>query len=129
MAVFESTPQARLLTIKNLLLAVTGFLVLIVALMAVNQLYSANRDLNKAERAMDLNALIDDIVTLKLSISGERNYTLTAYGFPGIAPDIFLTKIGLNRSGVEGAYENIQIHLQALPDFDGKEGNEKICRG
>ena len=121
----ESTSQTRLLTIKNLLLVVTGILVLIVGLMSANQLYSASKDLSKANRAMELSSLIDDIVTLKLSLSGERNYTQTAYGFDGAAPDSFMTKISINRSAVQNSYNNIRTYLQDLPDFDGEDGNEK----
>jgi len=124
MAALETTSQTRLFTIKNLLLAVTLLLILIVAAMAINRLTIANGAQNRAERAMELNSLIEDIATLKLAVSDERNYTLTAYGFEGIAPETFITKINLNHSSIEDAYANIQIKLKDLPPFDGKKGNE-----
>ncbi len=125
MAALDSKSQTRLLTIKNLLLGVTVTLIVIVGAMAINGLTTASNEQSKAERAMTLNSLIDDIVTLKLSVSGERNYSLTAYGFPGVVPGEFTTKINLNRSSVKAAYDNIRTKLQDLPDFDGKDANSK----
>jgi len=115
--------KTRIFTIRNLLFAVTGLLIVIAVLMAGSQFNDARKAQNKAERAMELNALIDNIVTLKLSLSGERNYTLTAYGLPGAAPDLFTSKISINRSTIDDAYAEIEAQLEALPEADGKEGN------
>ena len=87
MTALESDSNFRLLTIRNLLLAVTLVLILIVGGMASIQFVTASEAEDKAKRAMTLNTLIDDIVSLKLAVSGERSYTVTAYGLPGAAPN------------------------------------------
>jgi len=123
MTALDSDSNFRLLTIRNLLLAVTVALILIVGFMSVNNVMVASEAENKAKRAMALNELIDHMVTLKLSASGERNYTITAYGLTGAAPEDFLAKIDLNRNAVEVAHHEIVARLAALPPFDGEDEN------
>jgi len=118
MTSLESDTGFRIFTIRNLLLAVTIILALIVGSMAAVQYSDASDAGQKAERAMTLNTLIDNIAKLKLGISGERTYTVTAYGLPGAAPDVFINQINENRRTVEAAHANILTALQTLPAFD-----------
>lgn len=125
MTALESDSNFRLFTIRNLLFFVTLLLIAIAVLMARGQFSDASKAQERAERAMALNELIDHIVTLKLSVSGERNYTITAYGLPGAAPSEFAQKISLNRGAVEFAYDEVTTRLETLPEFDGKDTNEQ----
>ena len=123
MTALDSDLNFRLLTIRNLLLAVTVILILIVGLMSVNNVMVASEAENKAKRAMALNELIDHMATLKLSASDERNYTTTAYGLTGAASEDFLAKIKLNRNAVEAAHDEVVARLASLPPFDGEDEN------
>ena len=118
MTALESNSGSSIFTIRNLLLAVTLILVSIVGVLAWSQYDNANEAGAKASRAMKLNALIDDIVNLKLGVSGERTYTVTAYGMAQAAPDMFVQQISINRRLVEAAHDNIEISLETLPTFD-----------
>jgi len=125
MTALEDNSGSSILTIRNLLLAVTIVLVVIVGGLAVAQFNDANEAGTKAERAMKLNALIDDIVNLKLGVSGERTYTVTAYGMTYPAPDNFIRQISNNRRLIETAHDNIEITLETLPAFDA-DNDERL---
>ena len=118
MTALESNSGSSIFTIRNLLLAVTIILVSIVGFLAWVQYDNADEAGSKASRAMMLNALIDDIVNLKLGVSGERTYTVTAYGMAQAAPDTFIRQIANNRRLIEAAHQNIEIALETLPPFD-----------
>ena len=121
----DNQQQFRVFSIRNLLLAVTGVLTLFVVSLSFSQMNDALSNRNVAERAQNLNALIDDIVQFKLALAEERLFTITAYGFAGEVPSNFTTQISLNRSVVEAAWDNIDIGLDELSEFDGKEANPK----
>lgn len=123
MTALENETKFRALTIRNMLFAVTGLLVVIVFVLASLQLGRASEAEERAQRAQTLSALIDHMVTLKLSVSGERLNTITAYGLSGEAPDAFTTKISLNRGAVEFAHDEIVAGLEVLPEFDAKTLN------
>ncbi len=125
MTALESKSTLRIFTIRNLLFTVTGLLIVIAVAMAVVKFMDADAEQEKAERAMALNELIDDIATLKLSVSVERNYTLTAYGLNTEAPQSFITKISMNRGAIEATYDEITDELADLPDFDGEDQNKE----
>lgn len=120
----DNQQQFRVFSIRNLLLAVTGVLTLFVVSLSVSQMNDALSNRNVAERAQNLNALIDDIVQFKLALAEERLFTNMAYGFPAEVPSNFTTSISLHRSTVDTAYDNIQAGLSELGPFDGKEGNK-----
>jgi len=128
MTALASDSKARVFTLRNLLLGVTSILIAIVLVLAALQFVAAYDDQKRAERAMTLNQLIDEIVTLKLSVSGERNYTITAYGMAEAAPDSFIRQIDLNRNVVEGAYDNIVETLAVLPEIEGNEPHHKAAK-
>lgn len=120
----ENQQQFRVFSIRNLLLAVTGVLTLFVVSLSVSQMNGALENRNVAERAQNLNALVDDIVQFKLALAEERLFTNMAYGFSAEVPSNFTTSISLHRSTVDAAYDNIQAGLSELGPFDGEAGNE-----
>jgi len=124
MTALASESKTRIFSIQNLLLAVTLILIVIVGVMAINQFMAALDNKAKADRAMLLNDLIDDIVQLQLSVSNERSYTITAYGLPVAAPKNFTSQIDANRKAVGDRYKKIEAGLETLPAFDGNDGNE-----
>ncbi len=115
----------RLFSIRNLLLAVTALLMLVVIGLNVAQMSRALDAKDTATRAQALNGTIDNIVQLKLALADERLFTYAAYGFEGQVPDFFITRIELNRSVVDDAFNNIQSDLRNLPDFDGDVGSDR----
>ncbi len=126
MAAFDGMAQTKMFSIRNLLMTVTIVLMAIVITLTALEMSDALHKRDRAQRAMEINALIDDIVQMKMALGGERTATYTAYGLPSIADDTFTNSIKLNRNVVKNAYNNINAQLQDLPKFDGKEFNEDI---
>ena len=127
MTALENNSGSSIFTIRNLLFAVTGLLIAIAVIMASLQFNDAREAQAKAERAMALNDLIDQIEQMKLSVSGERSFTLTAYGMTSAAPNNFITQIEVNRRTVDGVYEEITNELASLPAFDGDVAQVKTA--
>jgi methyl-accepting chemotaxis protein len=123
MTALESETKFRLATVRNLLFLVTGLLVVIGVSLAILQLGRAGEAESRAERAKTLSELIGEMETLKFSVSGERLNTITAYGLPDAAPDVFTRKIIINRGSVENSYDNITEALKVRPEFDGADEN------
>lgn len=115
----------RLFSIRNLLLAVTALLMVVVIGLNVAQMSRALSAKDIATRAQVLNAAIDNIVQLKLALADERLFTYAAYGFEGEVPGFFVTRISLNRSAVADAYNNIQSDLRSLPPFEGDQDSAR----
>lgn len=115
----------RLFSIRNLLLAVTILLMLVVIGLNVAQMTRAIAARDVATRAQVLNGAIDNVVQLKLALADERLFTYAAYGFEGEVPSFFITRIGLNRSAVEDAYSNFQGDLRTLPAFEGDQDSPR----
>lgn len=120
----ENTANIRLLSIRNLLLAVTILLMIVVIILSGSQVYRALEAKGKANRALELNELVDNMVQLKLALGDERLFTSLSYGYPASVPDQHITQIEINRNVVEDAYRNISIGLRELPSFDFHTGNE-----
>ncbi len=115
----------RLFSIRNLLLAVTALLMIVVIGLNVAQMSRALGAKDIATRAQVLNGTIDNIVQLKLALADERLFSYAAYGFEGNVPSFFTTRINMNRSVVEDAYNNIQYDLGQLPPFDGDQNGSR----
>lgn len=115
----------RLFSIRNLLLAVTALLMIVVIGLNVAQMSRALASKDIATRALELNSAIDNVVQLKLALADERLFTYSAYGFEGEVPSFFISRIGLNRSAVEDAYGNIQNDLRTLPPFEGDQDSPR----
>lgn len=115
----------RLFSIRNLLLVVTALLMLVVIGLNIAQMSRALTAKDIATRAQVLNETIDNIVQLKLALADERLFSYAAYGFAGEVPSFFTTRINMNRSVVEDAYNNIQHDLERLPPFDGDQSGER----
>ncbi|TNE63527.1 MAG: methyl-accepting chemotaxis protein [Alphaproteobacteria bacterium] len=126
MTALETTSQGRIFSIRNLLFAVTGILVAIVVVMTVLQMIDALDKKDRAQHAMKVNELIDDIVQMKLSLSAERTATNTAFGFKRAADTAFTKLIDDNRRVVNNAYDNILIGVDQLPPFVGADFNSEI---
>jgi len=121
MAALENETKFRALTIRNMLFAVTGLLVVIVFVLAALQLGRASDAEARAERAQELSKLIDSMAQLKLAVSGERLNTITAYGLPDQVSDELRQGITTSRSDAKGAYNTMIEQLANRPEFDGKE--------
>ncbi|MCJ9428185.1 methyl-accepting chemotaxis protein [Kordiimonas marina] len=128
MAALDTVSKGRLFSIRNLLFAVTATLMLIVMALAGLQMKNAWDKRERAEDAMSINVLIDDIVQMKMALGAERTATYTAYGFKGAADADFLNLIKTNRRVVADAYNNIQARLKKLPPFDGESYNEQMYK-
>ncbi len=115
----------RLFSIRNLLLAVTALLMIVVIGLNIAQMSRALAAKDIATRAQVLNETIDNIVQLKLALADERLFSYAAYGFEGEVPSFFTTRINMNRSVVEDAYNNIQYDLERLPPFDGDQNGSR----
>lgn len=112
--------NSGLLTIRNMLLALTLVLVAMIVVMTGGSLQSAVSERNKAESAMALNELSDVITQLMLSVSGERTAVSTAYGFEGL-PDTALVQNARNqRRTANITAEILDSSLDELTDFDNK---------
>ncbi len=115
----------RILSIRNLLLAVTVLLTVVVIGLNIAQMLRATSARDTAMQAQELNKSIDNIVQLKLALADERLFTYAAYGFQGEVPSFFITRIGQNRGAVEGAYSSIQADLRTLPAFGGDPDSDR----
>ena len=115
----------RIFSIRNLLLAVTVLLTVVVVGLNVVQMIRATETRDTAMQAQELNKAIDNIVQLKLALADERLFTYAAYGFQGEVPSFFITRIGQNRGVVEDAYSNIQTDLRTLPPFGGDQDSDR----
>lgn len=115
----------RIFSIRNLLLAVTVLLTVVVVGLNVVQMLRATSTRDTAMQAQELNIAIDNIVQLKLALADERLFTYAAYGFQGEVPSFFITRVGLNRGAVEDAYSNIQSDLRTLPPFEGDQDSDR----
>jgi len=126
MAALDNISKSNVFNIRNLLFAVTGVLMALVIILTVNSMQEALSKQSQVERAMEVNALIDEIVQMKMALGDERTATYTSYGLPIPADDGLLKPIEQNRRVVDASYENIIDGLQNLPLFDGKDKNEKV---
>lgn len=115
----------RLFSIRNLLLAVTILLVLVVVGLNIGQLNRAFNDSDTATRAQVLNGIVDDIVTFKLTLSDERLFLNAAYGATDEVPASVKFQAQANRGIAEEAYGNILISLGELPQFDGEDQDKQ----
>lgn len=125
MTAIDGGAAARLFSIRNLLLAVTVLLMVVVIGLNVAQMSRAIGARDVATRAQVLNSAIDNIVQFKLALADERLFTYAGYGFEGEVPSFFITRIGLNRGAVEDAYNNIQSDLRSLPPFEGDQDSAR----
>lgn len=121
----HATPKNfRLLSIRNLLLAVTILLTLVVVGLSGAQMISALDNKDRANRAQILNTFIDDLVQFKLALADERIFTSLSYGYETSVPNEYTKQIQTNRRVVRDAFGNISTNLESLPEFDGSENNE-----
>ncbi|WP_262692803.1 methyl-accepting chemotaxis protein [Kordiimonas aestuarii] len=129
MAALDNILQNKVFSIRNLLLFVTATLMVIVISLTWARMDTALENSARAERSMEVNALIDDIVQLKLALSDERGATYTSYGSPQPASSDFEKIISNSRQDVDDAYGNIVEKLEKIEPFDGQDVNEKIYEG
>ncbi|WP_262693197.1 methyl-accepting chemotaxis protein [Kordiimonas aquimaris] len=120
----EDTAKMRLFSIRNLLLAVTTLLMIVVIVLSASQVFQALDAKNKANRALELNDLVDNMVQFKLALADERLFTSLSYGYKTSVPSQQITQIEINRNVVADAYDNIVLGLANLPEFDFKTDNE-----
>lgn len=126
MAALDSVMQSKLFSIRNLLLFVTAILMIMIIWLTLGRLFTAMDNSTRAENAMQVNQVIDEIANLKLALADERSFTNTAYGYQTEADNYFLNQIRLNRGAIEGAFSTIRNAMNDLPPFDDKSGNEAM---
>jgi methyl-accepting chemotaxis protein len=129
MAALGNILQNKFFSIRNMLLIVTAALMAIVITLTWLRMDRALDNSARAERSMTVNALIDDIVQMKLALSDERGATYSSYGSAASASDDFQKIISNNRRTIDATYENIVAKLEDLAanePFDGKDVNEEI---
>lgn len=128
MAALDSTSQSNLFSIRNLLFAVTSVLALFVLGLTISNMNDALEKETQAKQAMQLNELIDNIVSLKMALGDKRTATYTAYGVAGPASDSLVSKVTINDNAILGAYEEIVNGLDELPPFAGEEKNPEFYK-
>ncbi|WP_417450171.1 methyl-accepting chemotaxis protein [Kordiimonas sp.] len=126
MAALDNILQNKFFSIRNLLLIVTVTLMAIVIGLTAMRMNDALDNSARAERSMKVNALVDDIVQLKLSLGDERGATYTSYGSPQSASNDFEKIISNNRRVVDAAYGTIIEKLDEIEPFDGEDVNEAV---
>ncbi|RMB02903.1 methyl-accepting chemotaxis protein [Eilatimonas milleporae] len=120
MASQGSKDPFRFLSIRNILFMITGLLVVIILGFALNMMVDAISQQKRAEQGQIVNALIDDLKTMKLAIAGARTVASTALGYEMTPPTSFANDVREARAQVDRAYRTILDKLGALPEFDGK---------
>ncbi|UTW58695.1 HAMP domain-containing protein [Kordiimonas sp. SCSIO 12603] len=128
MAALDSTSQSNIFSIRNLLFAVTSVLALFVLGLTISNMNDALEKETQAKQAMQLNEVIDNIVSLKMALGDKRTATYTAYGVAGAASDGLITKVTINDNAILGAYEEIAGALDNLPPFAGEEKNPEFYK-
>lgn len=123
MTAHEDTAKLRLFSIRNLLLAVTSLLMIVVIYLSASQVFNAMDAKDRANRALSLNELVDNMVQLKLALADERLFTSISYGYKTSVPSQQITQIDINRNVVSDAYNNVVIGLNNVPEFDFKRDN------
>ena len=126
MAALDKILHNKFFSIRNLLLFVTLTLMVIVISLTWLRMDVALDNSARAERSMDVNKLIDNIVEMKLALSDERSATYTSYGSPQPTSADFTKIIKNSRRAIEGAYSTIIATIDEIEPFDGEDVNEAI---
>ncbi|WCL54320.1 methyl-accepting chemotaxis protein [Gimibacter soli] len=121
MSTQNAKSDARIFSIRNLLIVSTALLMLAVGGLTVNMMFEAMDNRARAELSMEVNRMVDDLAQLKMAVAGERTAALTGLGFEGIPPESFLKNVQAQRRAVNGAYETALADMEVLPPFDRRE--------
>ncbi|MFC3052242.1 methyl-accepting chemotaxis protein [Kordiimonas pumila] len=126
MAASNIESKVNILSIRNLLLAVTGVMVAFVFILTYMLMDTALQKEDQARRAMHVNDVIDDIVQLKMALGDLRTAVNTAYGLNSAPGSDFDQIINANKRTITQTHNQIKASLPEIPVFEGEDFNPEI---
>ncbi len=114
------TKKSSLFSIRNLLFAVTVFLMSAVIVMTSSDLSEAGDNKERAERAMLINQVSDNLAQYKMSLGRVRLAANTAFGYEGVPDNAFAKQVHDNKRAAGALFDEALTGVADLPDFEGK---------
>ncbi|WP_374764826.1 methyl-accepting chemotaxis protein [Yunchengibacter salinarum] len=125
MSVLDGLLNKRVLSVRNLLITVTGLLLLAVIVLSVVRVFTALDTQSVADRSQTVNKVSDDLAQLKFAAGGERIIVNTAYGLEGSASSDIRNEAEAQRQAAMRAFNTLKADMEELPDFPDRQDKVK----
>ena len=120
MTALDSILNNKLFSIRNILLGITGILMLVIIIMTILQITAAFEKSAKAEQDMAINAFTDDLTQMSLALADKRTLLNTIFAIETNDISMLKRRADLQDSVIEDAYALTLEQFQNLPEYEGK---------